>query len=108
MKEAVVEKIQYLAGKQRLFPAQTTLKYISGAESREFCELVKKKMNDNPDYLNHMFRVTTAVILEKFNELLKSQPGFHKAIQSKDINGVDVAYLVKQWLGKTVPEKNYG
>lgn len=110
MKETAVGSLYRLTNRLRpsatevspSLPVKTSVDPISAADTRFFCHIVKRKMAENPDYINTMFRVATKVKPDEFNVQLKDQRSFLAAIDQENINRVDVSFLVKQWMGQTL------
>ncbi len=78
---------------------------ISGFDTRKFCQELIRKMEANPISINGMFRQSPVFKISEFNQHLSNQDEFLDAIKSDEINNIEASFLIKQWMGQTLPEK---
>lgn len=88
-------------------PPVSTLKPISVADTRTFCQELMRKMDADPGSINGMFRQSPAIKISEFNQRLTDPVAFFDAIKSDEINNIEASFLIKQWMGQTLAENKF-
>lgn len=112
MKDAVVAGVHHLSERMSPSAASTppvsTIKPISVADTKTFCQELIRKMEDDPGSLKGMFRLSPAHNkLSEINQHLTDPVAFIAALKSDKIDNVEASFLIKHWMGQTLEENKF-